>query len=52
MSQTDALIRFWFKADPDKMSDEKYEIVAAQMWWVLKVTGNTEYKDGVLNFIK
>lgn len=52
MSQTDALIRFFFKTDPDEMSTEKYIRIASQLWWTLKVTGNIEEKDGKINFVK
>lgn len=52
MQQTDALIRFFFKEDPDKMNDKKYSESAAQMWWALRVTGNTKLEDGKITFIK
>jgi len=34
------------------MDEETYYKVAGGMWWALKVTGNTEMKNGVLNFVK
>lgn len=34
------------------MSDNKYIETAGQMWYVLKATGQIEYKDGVPNFVR
>ena len=52
MSQTDALIRFFFKENPDNYTDEEYCKLAGQLWWALKATGNTEEKNGKITFIK
>lgn len=34
------------------MKDSEYVNVAAQMWWVLKATGNMKEDDGKITFIK
>jgi hypothetical protein len=50
--QTDALIRFFLKQEPESMPDEKYNEVAGSMWWVLKVTGNYKEENGKITFVK
>lgn len=52
VSQTDALIRFFFKEDPDKMDEEKYISVAGQLWWALDKTGSVKIEGGKITFIK
>ena len=34
MEQNDALLRYYFKADPDLMDDEKYCRLTAQLQWI------------------
>lgn len=52
MSQTDALIRFFFKQDPCKMNGVEYLEVAAQMWWALEATGTIKKENGKITFLK
>ena len=51
MSQTDALIRFFFHADPKQMNGTEYIEVAAQMWWALEATGKIKKENGMITFL-
>ncbi len=35
IEQTDALLRFYFKVDPEELSDEKYYRLVAQLEWIV-----------------
>jgi hypothetical protein len=49
--QTNALLRLFFKVEPNELSDEDYAGLTAEMWWALKATGKVELKDGNYRFI-
>jgi hypothetical protein len=42
IAQMDGLLRFYFKVDPDKLSDEEFSQRWAQLNWVLKKRGSDE----------
>ena len=52
MAQTDGLLRYFFKVNPDDYDDEQYAELVAKMWWTLEATGNVECKNGEYRFIR
>lgn len=49
-SRNDAYLRFFFKINPDELSDEKWAEVVEQMWYALEKTGTIEKKNGKIIF--
>jgi hypothetical protein len=39
-----ALLRYHFKVDPDKLTDDQYYKLAAQLTWVIEME-NSKYKN-------
>ena len=51
VEKNNILLRFYFRIDPDVLTDDEYAKEVNRLWWVLKFTGQFDEK-GTPNNLK